>query len=150
MAHISITNSNKIVFLTTQLQSQYFYIEEVLYAVALGLNKVAILLFYLRVFPQRVFRWCAFIMIGLNLAYSTAYAAAVVLQRRPLDGAWRSWDGEYAASCVSINQLGWSGAAVNIALDIGTLVLPLPVLTHLTMSLRKKIQIVSMFLVGFL
>jgi hypothetical protein len=89
-------------------------------------------------------------MIGLNVGYALAFGLAVIFQCHPLDGAWRSWDGEYRANCVNINYLGWSGAAVNIVFDIITLVLPMHVLSKLTMSLRKKIQILAMFAVGFL
>lgn len=124
--------------------------EEIFYALALGLSKVSILLFYLRVFPQAAFRRWVWTLTALNLAYSAAYAVAVVLQCRPLDGAWRAWDGEYPAQCVNVNHLGWSGAAVNIALDVVTLVLPLPLLAKLTTTMRRKVQIVAMFLVGFL
>lgn len=91
-----------------------------------------------------------YIMIALNAGYALGFGLAVIFQCHPLDGAWRSWDGEYQASCVNINYLGWSGAAINIFFDISTLVLPLHVLTKLTMNWRKKIQILAMFAVGFL
>lgn len=91
-----------------------------------------------------------FVMIGLNVGFVLGFGLAVVFQCTPIDGAWRSWDGEYQARCVNVNYLGWSGAGVNILLDIMTLLLPLPVLAQLTMSLRKKLQIFAMFTVGFL
>jgi hypothetical protein len=61
-----------------------------------------------------------------------------------------SWTGEYDAKCVGINVLGWSGAAVNIVLDLTTIFLPVPELLRLTMSLKKKILVLLMFLVGLL
>lgn len=88
-------------------------------------------------------------LIGLNSCYALAFGLAVIFQCQPLDGAWRSWDGEYQAHCVNVNYLGWSGAGVNIFFDIATLVLPLHVLAQLTMGWRKKIQILAMFAVGF-
>ncbi|KAI1877994.1 uncharacterized protein JN550_000176 [Neoarthrinium moseri] len=127
----------------------HFYWEEILYAVALGLNKISILFFYLRVFPQTSFRVAVYILLGLNAGYAIAYSLAVVFQCSPIEGAWRAWDGEYTAECVNINYLGWSGAAVNIALDIATLILPMYLLVGLTMSIKKKIQIIAMFMVGF-
>ncbi|KAH8682619.1 hypothetical protein BX600DRAFT_448936 [Xylariales sp. PMI_506] len=141
MWNVSFDNINQVLY--------YFYWEEILYAFALGFNKVAILLFYLRVFPQKAFRMAVYIMIGLNLSYSVAYTLAVVFQCWPLNGAWLSWDGEHEAKCVNINTLGWSGAGVNILFDLTTLILPLPVLAQLTMSLKKKLQILAMFAVGF-
>ncbi|KAH8203349.1 hypothetical protein TruAng_002444 [Truncatella angustata] len=138
---VSPDNINQVLY--------YFYWEEILYAFALGLNKISILLFYLRVFPQQHFRVMAFVMIGLEIGFALGFGLAVIFQCGPLDGAWRSWDGEYQAKCVNVNYLGWSGAGVNIFLDIATLMLPLHALSKLTMSLRKKIQILAMFAVGF-
>jgi hypothetical protein len=134
--------------LTTNLQ--YFYWEEILYAVGLAISKISILLFYLRVFPQQTFRYMVFVMISLNAMYAIGFSLAVILQCSPVDGAWRSWDGEYKAKCFNVNYLGWSGAGANIFFDVTTLILPLPVLAQLTMSTRKKLQVFSMFAVGFL
>lgn len=41
-------------------------------------------------------------------------------------------------------------AALNLALDLAVLILPLTELWKLSMTLRKKLQILSMFCVGFL
>ncbi|KAF7536108.1 hypothetical protein G7054_g4835 [Neopestalotiopsis clavispora] len=127
----------------------YFYWEEILYAVGLAISKISILLFYLRVFPQQTFRYMVFVMISLNAMYAIGFSLAVILQCSPVDGAWRSWDGEYKAKCFNVNYLGWSGAGANIFFDVTTLILPLPVLAQLTMSTRKKLQVFSMFAVGF-
>ncbi|KAK6197669.1 separin protein [Pestalotiopsis sp. IQ-011] len=128
----------------------YFYWEEILYAEGLAIGKISILLFYLRVFPQQNFRYMVFVMIALNAMYAVGFGLAVVLQCTPVDGAWRSWDGEYKARCFNVNYLGWSGAGANIFFDFTTLILPLPVLAQLTMGWRKKLQVLSMFAVGFL
>ncbi|KAI4599707.1 hypothetical protein KJ359_001443 [Pestalotiopsis sp. 9143b] len=128
----------------------YFYWEEILYAEGLAIGKISILLFYLRVFPQQNFRYMVFVMIALNAMYAVGFGLAVILQCTPVDGAWRSWDGEYKARCFNVNYLGWSGAGANIFFDFTTLILPLPVLAQLTMGWRKKIQVFSMFAVGFL
>lgn len=45
---------------------------------------------------------------------------------------------------------GWMAAALNILLDLGTLIVPLPDVYRLSLSLRKKIQITLMFSIGFL
>lgn len=41
-------------------------------------------------------------------------------------------------------------AGLNLVLDLAVLILPLPELARLSMSLRKKLQILAMFCVGFL
>ncbi|KAK9778379.1 hypothetical protein SCAR479_04781 [Seiridium cardinale] len=127
----------------------YYFWDEMLYITSLALTKVSILFFYLKVFPKRSFRIGVYILIALNICYALGYDLVLIFQCSPISGAWLSWDGEYEAKCVSINILGWSAAAINIALDLATIVLPLPELFQLSMSWKKKIQILLMFMVGF-
>jgi rhodopsin domain-containing protein len=119
------------------------------YITALSLTKVSILFFYLKVFPGRTFRYCVYALIGANITYAVVYDLLLAFQCHPIAGAWRSWDGTFPAQCISINVLGWSAAGINICLDLAVIILPLPELFRLSMSLRKKIQIIMMFAVGF-
>ena len=77
--------------------------------------------------------------------------------------AWNGWDHGGGSSsdgggssepggprCLSLNVIGWSGAAANIVLDVATLALPMPELFALSMSRRKKVQIIGMFALGCL
>ncbi|KAM0228301.1 hypothetical protein ACHAPO_010845 [Fusarium lateritium] len=43
---------------------------------------------------------------------------------------------------------GWMAAILNIFLDVGTMVIPLKELYRLSMSTKKKIQLMSMFSIG--
>ncbi|KAK7747570.1 hypothetical protein SLS62_009069 [Diatrype stigma] len=126
-----------------------YFFDEIVYIAALGLTKISILFFYLKVFPKRSFRICAWVLIGLNLAYFLAYDFLLIFQCQPIPGAWRVWDGEFEAKCISINVLGWSAAVINIVLDLAVIILPLPELFRLSMSMKKRVQIVAMFAVGF-
>ncbi|KAK8137908.1 CFEM domain-containing protein [Apiospora sp. TS-2023a] len=141
MWNVSFEGVNDILFL--------YYWDEMIYITSLSLTKVSILCFYLKVFPARSFRNVAYVLIGLNLVYALTYDLLLAFQCQPIDGAWLFWDGEYKAKCISINVLGWSAAGVNIVLDLATIILPLPQLFQLSMSLKKKAQIVLMFAVGF-
>lgn len=108
------------------------------------------LFFYLKVFPKKSFRICTYALILINLVYAVVYDLLLIFQCNPISGAWRTWDGEFEAQCISINGLGWSAAAINIALDLAVIFLPLPELYKLSLSLRKRLQIMAMFAVGFL
>ncbi|KAI1460372.1 hypothetical protein F4805DRAFT_391404 [Annulohypoxylon moriforme] len=132
----------------TEILRLYFF-DELLYITALALTKISILFFYLKVFPKRSFRICAWVLIGLNLVYALTYDFLLIFQCNPISGAWTFWDGETESTCISINILGWSAAAINIALDLAVIVLPLPALFGLSLSLRKRLQIIAMFAVGF-
>lgn len=119
-----------------------------LYITSLSVTKVSILFFYLKVFPGQGFRYCVFALIALNVAFAVVYGLLLAFQCRPIAGAWKSWDGTFDAKCININVIGWSAAAINILLDLAVIVLPLPALFRLSMSWKKKIQIVLMFTVG--
>ncbi|ORY66543.1 uncharacterized protein BCR38DRAFT_430610 [Pseudomassariella vexata] len=132
----------------TSILYLYFW-DEILYAIVLSLTKISILFFYIKIFPKRSFRYMVYGLMGLNLCYAIAFVFALVFQCTPIQGAWRAWDGTFEARCHSINVIGWSAAAINIVLDLITICLPLPELFRLSMSPKKKIQIMSMFTVGF-
>ncbi|KAI0388082.1 hypothetical protein F5Y04DRAFT_286980 [Hypomontagnella monticulosa] len=132
----------------TEILRLYFY-DELIYITSLALTKVSILFFYLKVFPKRSFRLCCYALIIMNLVYAATYDFLLIFQCDPIPGAWKFWDGEFEAKCISINVLAWSAAAINIALDVAVIVLPLPELFKLSLSLRKRLQIIAMFAVGF-
>jgi hypothetical protein len=126
-----------------------YYWDEMIYITSLSLTKISILCFYLKVFPGRQFRYIVYALIFANACYILSFDFLLAFQCNPIAGAWRSWDGEFQAKCISINILGWTAAAVNILLDVAVIALPLPELFRLSMSLKKKIQIIMMFAVGF-
>ncbi|KAI1033840.1 hypothetical protein LB503_010996 [Fusarium chuoi] len=132
------------------LLSRLFYWDELLYLGALPVTKISILLFYLKVFPGKRIRMACWIFIGLNVAYFITFELISIFQCRPIEGAWRAWDKEFKAKCNNINLQGWFAAILNIILDVGTMVIPLKELYGLSMSLKKKIQLMLMFSVGIL
>lgn len=48
------------------------------------------------------------------------------------------------------NSFGFARGGIEILLDLAILTLPLPMLAKLNMSPKKKLQIMSMFCVGFI
>lgn len=126
-----------------------YYWDEMIYVTSLSLTKISILCFYLKVFPGQTFRYVVYALIFANACYIITFDFLLAFQCNPIAGAWLSWDGEFQAKCISINILGWTAAAINILLDLAVIALPLPELFRLSMSLRKKVQIIMMFAVGF-
>ena len=121
-----------------------------IYVLCLSLTKISILLFYLTVFPKRSFRLAVKIIIAANVLYTIIACCFMLFQCRPIEGAWRAWDGEFEARCVNLNVMVWAGATGNIVLDVATLLLPMPELFVLSMSRRKKAYIITMFALGCL
>ncbi|KAK2607031.1 hypothetical protein N8I77_005740 [Diaporthe amygdali] len=132
----------------TEILYLYFW-DELVYLAVLPLTKISILLFYLKIFPKREVKIGIWVLVGFNIAYLITFEIISIFQCRPIAGAWLRWDGTFEATCNDINMQGWMAAGLNLALDLGVLILPLPELARLSLSLRKKIQILSMFCVGF-
>jgi hypothetical protein len=126
----------------------YYYLGEIFYVVALGVSKISILFFYLRVFPSKGFRTLTYAVMALSVAYTIAFFFATTIQCWPISLAWTQWDGLHAGKCNDIHLQGWIAAAINIVLDAMVMILPLRHLARLNMSVKKKFMVMSMFSVG--
>lgn len=120
-----------------------------MYILAIMLSKLAVLFFYIRVFPQREFQRLVYLVMAFAVCYIIAFEIVVVFQCKPISQFWLHWQGT-GAKCLNINAVGWSAAAVNITVDIVILILPIPYIWKLQTTQRRKIQISSMFGVGIL
>jgi hypothetical protein len=60
------------------------------------------------------------------------------------------WDRDLHGQCLDVNALAYANSGMSIAQDLIVIALPLPVLTKLNMSMKKKIGVVFMFAVGSL
>lgn len=127
---------------------KYYFLGEIFYVVALGVSKISILFFYLRVFPSKGFRTLTFTVMGLSIAYTIAFFFATTFQCLPISLAWTQWDGLHEGGCNDIHLQGWIAAAINIFLDATVMILPLKHLANLNMSMKKKLMVMSMFSVG--
>jgi len=127
-----------------------YYFDEDLYLTCLPLVKISMLLFYLRIFPQKWFRISCFVTMGACAGYAIAFLLVSVFQCRPISFAWTHWHGETSGVCNDINAQGWTSAAINVVLDVIVLGLPLPVIAKLELNKRKKALFLLMFSVGFL
>jgi hypothetical protein len=118
--------------------------------VVLGSTKIAMLLLYLKVFPDQTFRRVCLVMVGVCLAYIPATALATFLNCIPVSYNWTAWTGETEGRCFSFNTFAWAQSTINIVLDLTIILLPIPQLWKLNMGRKKRIQIVLMFSVGLL
>ena len=76
---------------------QLFFWDELIYLSALPITKISILLFYLRIFPRQGFKYCVYALIAANVGYLISFEVISIWQCRPIDAAWKRWDGTYAA-----------------------------------------------------
>jgi hypothetical protein len=132
-------------------QIQWLYVTYFMYQVAEFLCQLSILAFYLRVVFSPKLRLFTYVLMGLVTCFGIGNTFAMMLQCKPLSFFWAGWRGEMAGKCtVDVRLFGFIRGAIEIMLDLAIISLPLPMLARLQMSMRKKIQIMSMFCVGFI
>lgn len=127
---------------------EIFYYTELLYLASIAITKISILLFYLRIFPQKGLRRAIYVTIVLCVMYIIAFVTPTALQCIPVRYAWERWDGEHHGQCINLNADAWASAAVNIVLDLIVISLPMRELKNLAMSRRRKFGVMLMFLGG--
>lgn len=60
------------------------------------------------------------------------------------------WDVPDQRKCINLNAGVWVAAAINIALDLLVVALPVPQVRGLALPNKKKIQVTIMFSIGIL
>jgi hypothetical protein len=60
------------------------------------------------------------------------------------------WDKSISGHCLPLLPAYYAPAAISIATDFGTWVLPLPIIKSLQLPRRQKIMLMSIFRLGFL
>jgi len=121
-----------------------------LYIFILAVIKTSILFFYLRIFPDRIFRRFLWGTQVFNMLLGAAFLVAGLFQCTPMSYFWDGWDGEHLGYCFNFNAMGWAHAAVNIALDVWMLALPATQIYDMNIPGHKKVQILLMFGFGVL
>ncbi|CZR68219.1 uncharacterized protein PAC_18118 [Phialocephala subalpina] len=126
---------------------KHFYIAENIYVVVLGLTKISILAFYLRIFQhQEWFRIGVHTLICITILSTAIISILTIFQCHPVTYFWDKdiKDG----ACLNQNALAYANSGMSIAQDIMIIVLPIPVVVKLNMDIRRKVGVAFMFAVG--
>lgn len=121
------------------LATEYFYTS------AIAAVKISILLLYRRLFPHRQFRIILWSFGAFVLTYSTVQLLVTLFQCQPIRGAW---DPFVKAKCIKLNLEFMIMGSLNVATDVTTLCLPMPLLWRLKVSIERRFQVMSMLLLG--
>ena len=124
-----------------------FFIAQTPYKVTVCLNKVAAILFYLRIFVTKRFRVSAYTVMAVVVAWSIGAIGATIWQCVPIAGAW---DKTVNSKCIDSDAFWIAYAVMNILTDIMVLALPVPSIMKLKLSLRDRLLLCSVFLMGSL
>lgn len=115
------------------------------------LVQMSLLAFYIRVFPEASLfvRRSSWTLIAIVACFGIANTCTMIFQCTPISFFWYGWAGEMTGKCIGINLFSWIRAAIEIAIDVAILSLPLPSVVKLQMSWKKKAQVLLMFALGF-
>ena len=129
---------------------QYFWIGSIIYGFTVFTIKLAILLEFLRIFSpgkNHSTCWIYHSLIWLNFSFYIIVISLWTFQCQPIEKSWKPWiDGQ----CLKKIDTYIAGACFNSASDILLLILPQRVIWNLQMSVKKRIGVSAIFLVGLL
>ncbi|KAL4770456.1 hypothetical protein BDW60DRAFT_224023 [Aspergillus nidulans var. acristatus] len=118
----------------------------IFYAWAVILSKLSILAFYLRLSPQLWFRALTFMLMGTCTCYVLIYTFLFTFRCNPIA---KNWDITITTgSCINTRTIMTVLSIANIAMDIITLILPIPVIMRLNMRLAQRVSVVLIFSSG--
>ncbi|CAK1358667.1 unnamed protein product [Cercospora beticola] len=127
-----------------------FYIGNTFYSPVVFGTKMAFVLLYLRIWKDSsiVFRRiCQVILVLLAMA-TIGFTFSTIFLCQPVSYTWKALSG-LKGTCVNRNAQLYSNSAVNIAMDVIVLLLPVRKILQLRMTWPKKIGLLFTFLVGF-
>ncbi|KID69454.1 Extracellular membrane protein, CFEM domain protein, partial [Metarhizium hybridum] len=127
----------------------FFYIMEVLYLTEMALIKLSLSLFYLYIFPGSAIRRLLMGTAVFNVVFGFTFVTTGIFQCTPVSRYWTQYvDPDSPGHCININLFAWVHAALNIALDVWMIAIPLSQIKKLGLHWKKKIGVTLMFLLG--
>lgn len=126
---------------------KWFFIAQTPYKVTTSLNKISLILLYMRIFVSKSFKISAWIAMAVVVSYSIGSIFATIFQCIPVAG---SYNRSVKASCIDSDAFWVAYASLNVATDVLVLSLPIPPIIGLHLRAREKIMLCMVFLLGFL
>ncbi|KAL6922737.1 hypothetical protein FSST1_000011 [Fusarium sambucinum] len=120
-----------------------------LYSASCAVIKISILLFYQRIFPSTELFFRVSIIFGYFLSFSYPVVVWVTMGNacRPFEHFWTQFAGT-KGSCIDINTFFLALGIVNMINDFYILLIPIPQIFQLQMSLRKRLGITGIMMLG--
>ncbi|KAJ5502596.1 hypothetical protein N7463_005470 [Penicillium fimorum] len=125
-----------------------FWASEWMWATSTVCFRLAILRLYIEIFPgNQKFFWCATGVGCLVFLYWVSAILTIALLCRPVA---YNWDRTIPGRCGDILKIQYASAGFNMGIDLGVVLLPLPIVWRLQISSRKKTGATASFAIGIL
>lgn len=90
------------------------------------------------------------ITMAVVVAAGIAQVITLIFQCVPISYFWDRLRDTRGGWCININIFGWASSAINAALEIWLICLPLPELIKLRLYWRRKLRVCLMLIAGSL
>jgi hypothetical protein len=122
------------------------YVTAAIYCFPGSLAKLSLLSFYLRLAPQKWFKYSVYAVIAIIGTYTPAIFFSLLFACNPIP---RGWDPTITeGSCINQPALYIATAVANIVTDLMLLVLPVRLVIGLQMKRMQKIGLIVVFAIG--
>ncbi|KAE9379595.1 hypothetical protein N431DRAFT_500120 [Stipitochalara longipes BDJ] len=122
------------------------YVGCILYAIAILVIKISILLLYRSLFPTPGINLATKIIGAISVAWAFETALVGILSCTPVKAFWDITVTE--KKCINTTAFFIANSAVHVVIDITILTLPIRKVWPLKMSVQKKVVVSFMFLLG--
>ncbi|KAI0535951.1 hypothetical protein GGR58DRAFT_477175 [Xylaria digitata] len=128
------------------------YVTNAIQILALGPTKLAVLLFYRRIFSveRHGFNTISIALIVLVTIWTIAFFFTNIFTYTPVSDMWTKPPGEAHHTFTHVTRMYNAQCFADMALDAIIITLPLPQIWKLQMNTRLKIQISGLFLLGLI
>ena len=114
----------------------------------MGLITLAILLFYLRVFPIRWMRLSVYALTAFEVTWVLVMVIVLIFQCTPVQFFW---DREIAGGhCINASHFYFATSVVITVVLVAVLLLPVPIIWKLQVSYTRRLGVAFVFTVGVL
>ncbi|KAF4550745.1 Hypothetical protein D9617_16g015350 [Elsinoe fawcettii] len=127
-------------------QLKALYATLILYGFAINLVKISILLQIRRVFPQKFIRRSSLVLMIITFIVAIVGLSLQIFECNPIPKAYNPM---LPGKCIPHIISWFTGASLNMLLDIAIFLLPLPPLRKLKIPRRQKVTLYLVFCLGF-
>ncbi|KAL8941282.1 MAG: hypothetical protein Q9216_002343 [Gyalolechia sp. 2 TL-2023] len=118
---------------------------QIIFATAITVTRLSLLLFYHRIFPVKRFKIVALITGCILICWWISFIFAIIFSCYPVESFWNK---AIVGHCVNEHTLSWGITGTELATNIIMLILPIPWLWKLRLAWSKKLAITGMFALG--
>ena len=125
---------------------QSVFVQQITWALSTGLIILAILLFYIRIFPTTWMRKAVYTIGVWDILWTISTVLVTILQCTPIDFMWNQ--NIHGGKCINSDAFYFACGLTSAATIVTVLFLPLPIVWKLQVSKWRKTGLAISFTIG--